>query len=157
VSGGGGWGAKRGLLSLDPETSYPLPGQDGIERFAQSLQNRQKGEPDTGIVTPGSYVQFYAAPTREYEKRAPSYNDRSDYLFATTASCGQVSDRPAFSTPGKPEGILHKDHFSAVTDYGLYLRSRSETGVGEGEKEIQLKIDVPFSVVSGFKEFNTEN
>ncbi|RDA93451.1 hypothetical protein CP533_2650 [Ophiocordyceps camponoti-saundersi (nom. inval.)] len=52
LSGGGGWGNKKGLLSLDPQQSHPCPGEDDGEML-----------PDTGtfeIAPPGSRIQFFA-------------------------------------------------------------------------------------------------
>ncbi|EAA29188.3 hypothetical protein GE21DRAFT_1582 [Neurospora crassa] len=82
LSGGGGWGAKQGLLSLDPqdrdhyrktpttssskdrennEAEEEDDGDDmeGLERFLRTL----RGEQNVGdIASPGSWVQFFVAP-----------------------------------------------------------------------------------------------
>ncbi|KAL2270118.1 hypothetical protein VTJ83DRAFT_2302 [Remersonia thermophila] len=80
LSGGGGWGSKRGLLSLDPETR--LAGRenddaeatehDSLGSFLASLKGEPSQDPDAGpggagagaggIASPGMYVQFLAEP-----------------------------------------------------------------------------------------------
>lgn len=66
LSGGGGWGSKAGLLSLDPQ------GESDVGEFAENFENSlfnaagHPGEvqrPQTGITTPGQYVQFFVAET----------------------------------------------------------------------------------------------
>ncbi|KAJ4364885.1 hypothetical protein N0V85_009266 [Neurospora sp. IMI 360204] len=80
LSGGGGWGAKQGLLSLDPQdrdncrktsTTSSKDSEnneaeedddddmEGLERFLRTL----RGEQNVGdIASPGSWVQFFVAP-----------------------------------------------------------------------------------------------
>lgn len=69
LSGGGGWGSKAGLLSLDPQ------GKTNVGEFAENFENSlfnaagHPGEAEkapTGLATPGQYVQFFvaAAPGR---------------------------------------------------------------------------------------------
>ncbi|KAK3953117.1 hypothetical protein QBC32DRAFT_127884 [Pseudoneurospora amorphoporcata] len=77
LSGGGGWGTKQGLLSLDPqdrdsrrktpknneakEEEDEEDDMEGLERFLRTL----RGEQNVGdIASPGSWVQFFVAPAR---------------------------------------------------------------------------------------------
>jgi len=58
LSGGGGWGSKTGLLSLDPQ------GESEVESFAQEFEARFSGEDDStsprsGAVQVGEWVQFF--------------------------------------------------------------------------------------------------
>lgn len=67
LSGGGGWGSKAGLLSLDPQ------GEADVGGFAEGFENsvfNAVGQPGaegegkkrpTGIVTVGEWVQFFVA------------------------------------------------------------------------------------------------
>lgn len=66
LSGGGGWGSKAGLLSLDPQ------GESDVEEFAENFENNlfnaaghpgEERRPQTGIAAPGKYVQFFVAET----------------------------------------------------------------------------------------------
>lgn len=69
MSGGGGWGAKQGLLSLDPETSYALPEQDDIDAFVKAFEERNSAEPSSGLVSPGSSVMFCVEPYLSMEQK----------------------------------------------------------------------------------------
>ncbi len=57
VSGGGGWGDKQGLLSLDPQTKYSSPDEDDVESFIRSFKGDTSGAGT--VVAPGSYIQFF--------------------------------------------------------------------------------------------------
>ncbi|KAH7031582.1 uncharacterized protein B0I36DRAFT_324226 [Microdochium trichocladiopsis] len=69
LSGGGGWGAKQGLLSLDPETSYAQPEQNDIDAFVKAFEERNSAEPSSGLVSPGSYVLFCVEPYLTTEQK----------------------------------------------------------------------------------------
>jgi len=69
VSGGGGWGAKQGLLSLDPETTYAQPEQNDIDAFVKAFEERNSAEPSSGLVSPGSYVLFCVEPYLTTEQK----------------------------------------------------------------------------------------
>jgi hypothetical protein len=57
LSGGGGWGNKAGLLSLDPQ------GERDVQVFEQEFEARYDGTDAAhgGIVKTGEWVQFYVA------------------------------------------------------------------------------------------------
>ncbi|KAK1832895.1 hypothetical protein QBC39DRAFT_403783 [Podospora conica] len=55
LSGGGGWGVKQGLLSLDPQTRYDVAEEEDVESFMRSFHGEEAGG---GVVAPGSWVQF---------------------------------------------------------------------------------------------------
>ncbi|KAI5840548.1 hypothetical protein DFP73DRAFT_612122 [Morchella snyderi] len=72
LSGGGGWGSKAGLLSLDPQ------GEADVGSFAEGFENsvfnavgqpgaEGEGKKPTGIVTAGEWVQFFAAEVPKEE------------------------------------------------------------------------------------------
>lgn len=69
MSGGGGWGAKQGLLSLDPETSYAQPEQNDIDAFVKAFEERNSAKPSSGLVPPGSYVMFCVEPYLSIEQK----------------------------------------------------------------------------------------
>ena len=59
LSGGGGWGAKQGLLSLDPEAKFSTTDEEDVESFERDfLANREGGGGGGSIVGPGDEVMF---------------------------------------------------------------------------------------------------
>ncbi|RYO76538.1 hypothetical protein DL766_002591 [Monosporascus sp. MC13-8B] len=122
LSGGGGWGLKQGLLSLDPETSYTQPEQDDIEMFIKAFQERNSSDPSEGLVTPGSYVLFCIEP----------------YLTEKNMQSRRITPTISLSVaPNKDEGVALRngteeveicdDHFGAASTAGLFLRTVPET------------------------------
>jgi len=66
LSGGGGWGSKAGLLSLDPQN------ERDVTQFAHEFEARFDGDADyihDGIVQKGQWIQFFVA-----ENGAPAGN-----------------------------------------------------------------------------------
>ncbi|CRK46843.1 hypothetical protein BN1723_020146, partial [Verticillium longisporum] len=70
ISGGGGWGKKQGLLSLDTETQFSLTGEEDLESFIRSFHGQKGGDGedaplDSGVVAPGSTLQFFTTAVGE--------------------------------------------------------------------------------------------
>jgi hypothetical protein len=145
VSGGGGWGAKRGLLSLDPETTYSPPKDDSAARFERLLEQRMDGKlPEEGIVTPGSYVQFYTAPHLSMSRGADL--DKKFVLGTTPWGYSQGSDG---ESPASPTDIqVTHGTFGGLSRQGLFLHSASLSAAGKA-MEVISKIDSPYSYVCG--------
>ena len=67
TSGGGGWGSKQGLLSLDPAYSFTeLRGSDFMGAMTNFRGDEADGS-DMDVAKPGDHVQFFATytPTRQ--------------------------------------------------------------------------------------------
>ncbi|KAK7951124.1 uncharacterized protein PG986_006852 [Apiospora aurea] len=99
LSGGGGWGAKQGLLSLDPETTYAAPEQDDMDVFIKAFEERNNSASQSssdGIVTPGSYMMFCAEPDRSGDVPSSSVDPASDL----------VSSRLTLTVAPKGEDVL---------------------------------------------------
>lgn len=69
LSGGGGWGAKKGLLSLDPQLEKEGDGKE-VERFAEMFEKRFEGREemdggDEALVQSGEWVQFFEVMEQE--------------------------------------------------------------------------------------------
>ncbi|KAK0729180.1 hypothetical protein B0T21DRAFT_370519 [Apiosordaria backusii] len=128
LSGGGGWGLKQGLLSLDPDTRYAREEHEDMESFIRSF----KGEDATGgIVTPGSYVQFFTEvipPTETTRPKLPWPYDCPTFAIGTSG--GQTSS----------EVETFPNLFGAVSSEGVYLSS-------EKNAAITTKLDAPRSYV----------
>jgi hypothetical protein len=114
VSGGGGWGDKKGLLSLDPQRShFPPSEKESLDRFMGSM--------DASDFAPlGAYIQFFTA------------------LRATSTPTADVSDGP--SAPLDIFGVhdpemparesdrirIHDGLFGALSDKGVFTYAMGE-------------------------------
>ncbi|ORY66321.1 uncharacterized protein BCR38DRAFT_339204 [Pseudomassariella vexata] len=137
LSGGGGWGAKAGLLSLDSETDYLAPEQESIDDFIKAFEER--GYPDHeqsgGVVTPGSYIWFCAEPARKTLDtgviQAKNEDLKSTFTFgvAPSGEVEQGEDKPPVHISGRK--------FGAISAVGVYLKSG----------QVGTKIDVPGALV----------
>ncbi|KKY36636.1 putative v-type c subunit family protein [Diaporthe ampelina] len=68
LGGGGEWGAKASLLSLDPKTSHtPQSEADELDKFMRSFNGEQDAK--YAIAQPGDYVQFFVE--RDAKQLAP--------------------------------------------------------------------------------------
>ncbi|KAK3988073.1 hypothetical protein QBC44DRAFT_351385 [Cladorrhinum sp. PSN332] len=138
LSGGGGWGAKQGLLSLDPETTFNTEEHEDLESFIRSFKGEDAAN-GNGIVTPGSYVQFFAEGIypRAYGKKAFHPNG-SAYALGTTSEGKQESRQVEDS---KPSWKVDPGLFGAVSSEGIYVETDTPQQV------TKTKIDAPSSYV----------
>ncbi|KAF2967214.1 hypothetical protein GQX73_g6379 [Xylaria multiplex] len=150
VSGGGGWGLKQGLLSIDPETSFSLPDQDdGMEMFIRSFTERESGEPASGLAAPGSFLLFCVEPQGMDIERPSS----QQHLLTKAWSFGVAPDLDHMprhvSDPDHIEVI--GGHFGISSETGLFLRaipefveiSNNDGGEGISEGSFTTKVNVP--------------
>ncbi|KAK1065328.1 hypothetical protein LTR74_008004 [Friedmanniomyces endolithicus] len=168
LSGGGGWGKKAGLLSLDPDSKYSsrdLRADEGWEfdfddesdGAVEKQQRQALGE----IVTEGESVMFLLAP-RETEcftqSRAKtwSYLNSSDLaaVFGAVPSTIDTVPEERSNDPGsaadRPPHVHHRPNFfGALSEGGLALTITSnpefEDTKHRGRVNSQTKLDVPFS------------
>lgn len=159
MSGGGGWGAKQGLLSLDPETT--------LFNFASSKarydfdSNDSKGNDQIqalgNIAKPGSSIQFYiseeagaSVPGNDAVPRpkAPRHHVVNSLAFGCIPST--IDDIPVASSISNMSGDekrflpgIHviKGQFSAQSDSGIFISLK------KGYRALSSKVDVPHSTV----------
>lgn len=147
MSGGGEWGAKASLLSLDPQTGYGLENeQDELLRFQRSFFGEE--EADEAIAKPGDFVQFYV------DKETHSLAEIRDEENVTGSSLPPKYPRVVFgvgehspaesdaspetaseSTAAKELAWLVPDHFGGVSAEALYIESASQG--------VKTKLDAP--------------
>ncbi|KAK8873208.1 6-phosphogluconate dehydrogenase [Apiospora arundinis] len=149
LSGGGGWGAKQGLLSLDPETTYAAPEQDDIDSFIRAFEMRHNSENQTssssdGIVAPGSYVLFCAEPQHMDKALSGPTTGAADSTFALAVAPTSEELLPQTlkgeSKKGGAKVEVRPGHFGAASSTGLYL--------SEPWLKFATKVDAPYSVLS---------
>lgn len=145
MSGGGGWGAKQGLLSLDPDISYTRPDQDNIDDFIKAFEARNSGDSSQGIVAPGSYIIFCVEP--EIPKgMAISSSVNRGWSFG-------VSEKTEYDLPKKfsekeveSKVTVVPRYFSAMSADGLYLKLDTPGHTAEIKSyPLTTKLDVPNS------------
>ncbi len=142
MSGGGGWGAKKGLLALDPETTYGTSASDeaALEQFERTLMQKLGGIAQEGIVTPGSHIQFFISPPGSFRSAGSKF--AAPHVFGVSHAGESKQD------PQLDDGVLvHNGLFGGLSDYGLYIRSQADAG--SGKRSITTKLDAPFTFVAG--------
>lgn len=159
LSGGGGWGKKAGLLSLDPDSSYTHASVQSDESSFFDDLDLDGGKQDSAlrdIVSPGDMVQFYiatnAAMTNETHEEAADHSNRGDdeqsVIFGTIPSTvDTLTTATSAASTSKSSIELFPDHFGALSENGIALtvNSHDSANVKETEAINQTKIDVPFS------------
>ncbi|KAI1826418.1 hypothetical protein F4861DRAFT_81746 [Xylaria intraflava] len=150
LSGGGGWGLKQGLLSLDPETAFSLPGKDDdMEMFIRSFEQRNSIEAIGGFVTPGSFLLFCVEPQVTNPEAPPNQFavPTKSFAFGVTSD---LDHTPSPNSQPSPVEIID-GHFGASSTTGIFLRkipglagtsSESETK-GTPQSPYTTKINVP--------------
>jgi hypothetical protein len=155
VSGGGGWGPKQGLLSLDPETK-PFDYEDTSHDFNSSDSvNNDQIQALGNIAKPGSWVQFLIShnltPSRpidivELGTVDPGSESVSNLSFGCVASTIDEMPQPSAdpsvpseSNDTRPSVNGFYGQFGAMSEVGIFIRA---TGNGVVTSS---KIDVPNS------------
>ncbi|KAG5981378.1 hypothetical protein E4U55_002999 [Claviceps digitariae] len=128
LSGGGGWGPKKGLLSLDPrETYFAASEEEEMEKFVRTMSN-------SSFAPPGAHIQFFVPAMAAPE-------------MVTSSATGVVFGVPLNSEsaqehdPSK-EGYLVADHFGALSTQGIYSSIRPNTATSSHHDS---KLSVPGS------------
>lgn len=140
LSGGGGWGAKQGLLSLDPETRFTAAGAEGgeedVESFIRSFHGEESGG---GVVAPGGWVQFMVE--EEVEVGHAVGDPRPAVMLGTHVAVEEPDGSSADG--GAAEVEVLEDVFGAASSKGFYIATEGEGGDGE----VVTKIDAARSYV----------
>ncbi|KAK5108533.1 hypothetical protein LTR62_008189 [Meristemomyces frigidus] len=167
LSGGGGWGKKAGLLSLDPDTIYSsreLRGEKGWDfdfdgEGAEAIEKQQRqalGE----LVKEGESIMFLLAPRdggrfEEGSALVWDFMNKADQAAIFGAIPSTIDMMPDNSTIGEEDSQAmvrhHRGLFGALSEGGLALTIarhdatyRHTTHVPDANV-VQTKFDVPFS------------
>lgn len=154
VSGGGGWGLKKGLLSLDPQTRYSAPGQGDVESFIKSFHGQNS---EDGNVRPGAYIQFFVEPA--LAPAQPAIRNKPLELGSETSTSLVFGTAPA----GLEDAELHSGdsieaipgHFGALSTNGFFIDSTQQRFLGASDPSkamptLLTKIDAPNSYICGW-------
>ncbi|KAL4739517.1 hypothetical protein BDV11DRAFT_117412 [Aspergillus similis] len=164
MSGGGGWGKKQGLLSLDPEMSFGELREEGMKPLQQLLSMDELDSayeaarpPELPMfmqdlsklsqaAEPGDYVQFFAS-VAERVLCADSSTSTCEFSGNSVSCCfGVMSDADMLSS----HTVSHKNltvlpnHFGALSEKAItYLQPLAEAQLDTFETH--TKVDVPGS------------
>lgn len=131
-------------MSLDPETTFSLPGQDDdIEMFIRSFEERNNTEQTGGLATQGSYLLFCVEPQMPHFEAASSQSLNLKPSF-TLGVAPNTDQSPSYTPYLGPVEIID-GHFGASSAAGLYLGAAQQLhGVGgTAQGTFNTKIDVP--------------
>ncbi|KAL7973830.1 hypothetical protein HDV63DRAFT_400842 [Trichoderma sp. SZMC 28014] len=128
LSGGGGWGAKKGLLSLDPQRAhFSLSEEEEMQNFIQSMNGG-------GFTPEGSQIQFFMS--------APALPEDTAEPFTPGVVFG-VSGDVAVPKEADPINGFIGQQFGALSNSAIYLSGQGLPGGKE------TKLSVPHSRVYG--------
>ena len=161
LSGGGGWGAKQGLLSLDPDTKYGKGHQEGEYSFDDDRDSNFEAQQQQAfgeIVRPGDIVTFYVL-----DRSRPSTTQADDVQVLASGHRETIETRPSIvlttipstadtMSTSNPKNINHLDSQSllawncfGMASEGMALTIDRSEGACSAEMScsVQTKIDVP--------------
>ena len=126
-SGGGGWGNKQGLLSLDPDLSFlkntPAGGEENYSLEGKGMK---------GIVRPGDVIQFFAFTRRpngnlvlDPFQFSGLHSSRSfSFLYDPNCHDEATTDADADTTISKIQANNFFSHFGALSATGISVERR---------------------------------
>lgn len=135
LSGGGGWGAKKGLLALDPETDFDSP----QPKTSEILENDQFADESPeheleGFFKPGDIVTFFRSKflvTDEPEKTS-ALTPTDWHITSPPSVCFGSASPPADIVPKKNTAmgeedtlfrrIMVKNYFGMISERGIHYR-----------------------------------
>lgn len=168
LSGGGGWGMKKGLLALDPETNFHSPQLEAYQASEDGEATDGKlGQALEGIIRPGDIITFFlfskssekSRPKKRDKKLAPTrrdwhVNSPPSVCFGSAPSTADVAPNQSTAT-GEEEPrfrrILIARHFGMLSEQGMSLHADREAPADSMEQSgavVHTKIDNPFAYFS---------
>ncbi|KAA6406852.1 MAG: hypothetical protein FRX48_09350 [Lasallia pustulata] len=166
LSGGGGWGIKQGLLSLDPHSTYSRSDQASQLMIEDDGDLEAEKQAVLGhLVKPGDVVQFFIHRPKPIRTGVPQEPSHTQALFSPvhgfrTTIFGTIPSTmdamPAQSTTHSPHTLIHT-HFGALSEQGLSLKITTHNaqapdipmpvGATPVGTVVQTKLDVPYARV----------
>lgn len=173
LSGGGGWGKKAGLLSLDPDVHYSTRELrqdegwkfdfDGVDDGSAAATEAQKNQALGQIVKEGESIMFLLAPKLEHvpENKAQAHHVMSgtkykelpktlDWTFGAIPSSIDMIPQDVASDENAAAIRHYPGQFGMLSEGGMAVTvNRTEGTVG------QTKLDVPLGTLV-FQHFGTD-
>ncbi|KAH7380414.1 hypothetical protein DE146DRAFT_295650 [Phaeosphaeria sp. MPI-PUGE-AT-0046c] len=156
LSGGGGWGKKAGLLSLDPvpvTEEVPIQTDDATSEFSGP---GDFSEALTPVLRDGDAIQFFISPGLHDQLDDDKKMKRLKLLARQGAGGVQLGTVPSTidSVPGQSQQhiatddgyvAVFKNSFGALTEAGLTLTRRLTPQDQNQRPVLTTMIDVPYS------------
>lgn len=160
LSGGGGWGVKKGLLALAPEINFNSPGLETYGAFENGQTTEQALE---GIFKPGDIITFLLSahsekspPEEPHETPAPetrnwSCRPRSSVYFGCAPSTVDHTPNQNTATGKKKppfDTIFIKRHFGMLSEQGMNIHDEIEApadSIQQPAMIVHTKIDNPLA------------
>ena len=154
LSGGGGWGQKAGLLSIDPDDAFSgkSAGDDFLAQVMGSDTDRDSNIPT--VASSGDYIAFFAFFDRQSSSTSDNHsayqqgqiNQSLDFGALPSTMDDMPLDIAQTEEPevGNESVELFQNHFGALSEGGMSLE--------RPQQDIRSKIDVPHARFS-FKSF----
>ena len=169
LSGGGGWGVKQGLLSLDPQSTYSEISEARFD-FSTGSMEEQRTSALGNIAEPDAYIQFFILDNKNARGRPlRSPKPVSVDIWQRSTVVGTVPstiDDQRFDSLGPEKArdakvICQAGHFGALSEAGMFLSAPSiEQRAPKGrdvvikKPAIHTKIDLPYSYI--YRDFRLE-
>ncbi len=171
LSGGGGWGQKQGLLSLDPESTYCTDLTPDTQSYGTGESFGQEQKDAWGeVVKPGDLVQFFIPPqkvlsaAREAKPLGDAAINAAKIPPVTTVEFGTIPSTidnmaeaplPEADVPKSADIEVAVNCFGALSEQGVSMSIKMFSNVSDGSDEwvgahrmgqvVQSKVDVPYS------------
>ncbi|KAF4497088.1 v-type c subunit family [Fusarium agapanthi] len=135
LSGGGGWGPKKGLLSLDPEqTHFVVSEEEEMQRFIQAMEGGN-------FVPVSSKIQFFASADASASEPVGNKQTETGVVFGTASKVEVETD----VNPSQPEALLLENHFGALSNVGIFVTSSDASMFSKPGFNNDWKLNVPNS------------
>ncbi|WPH02580.1 Hypothetical protein R9X50_00544500 [Acrodontium crateriforme] len=155
LSGGGGWGKKAGLLSLDPDEEYNsrnLRDDEGWEfdfsDHSEAGVEKQQREALGEIVREGESVMFFlamkdGAPNTERTDLLDRSTGQSVVFGAIPSTIDVVPSHNQPETESDEKSLIthHANFFGALSEGGMAFNLTTENG------QVKTKFDVPYGSI----------
>ncbi|RKF55359.1 putative v-type c subunit family protein [Erysiphe neolycopersici] len=136
LSGGGGWGAKEGLLALDPIISFGNTNEHQVEQIVDEISIRENREIILGnMAQEGALIQFLQTADRPKISLPSPRNEfqKSEFVFGC-----QIADSGKSIITDSSGTALISGLFGCISETGVFFQSPN---IGS------TKIDMPYSYI----------
>ncbi|KAF1972452.1 hypothetical protein BU23DRAFT_158989 [Bimuria novae-zelandiae CBS 107.79] len=151
LSGGGGWGKKAGLLSLDPLPVAPSKGQSDFDDFDDFDGPGELSDALQQVANDGDYIQFFISPSVPRNdgtlvNNSPDQNVWGLELGTIPSTSDSMPAVPPTTETAKNEVTVYRNTFGALVEGGMVISRSFKLQPRDSFSLIGgTTIDVPFS------------